>query len=224
MEIPKIKALLFMKHTSERVPRKNMRDFCGRPLFHWIVDALQKSKYISEIIINTDSEEIAKSAKENFDVTIHMRPEYLLTITSNEANLIMQHDLSITEGEYFLQTHSTNPLLTTTSIDKSIEIFFDQKKHDTLFSVTALQTRLFTVDGKPLNHDPSKLVKTQDLPPVYEENSCIYIFSRDSFNKTGNRIGENPMLLPIDRVESVDIDEMDDFIFAEYLMKKRLIK
>jgi len=222
MDIPKIKALLFMKHHSERVPRKNMRDFCGRPLFHWIMDSLTSSKYISEIIINTDSEEIAKSAKENFDVTIHMRPEHLLTITSNEANLIMEHDLSIIEGEYFLQTHSTNPLLTTKSIDESIEVFFDQKKHDSLFSVTALQTRLFSENGEPINHDPSKLIKTQDLPPIYEENSCIYIFSRQSFTKTGNRLGEIPMLFSIDKLEAVDIDEMEDFVFAEYLMKRRL--
>lgn len=222
MAIPKIKALLFMKHHSERVPQKNMREFCGRPLFHWIMDSLTESKYIHEIIINTDSEEIAKSAKENFNVTIHMRPEHLLTITSNEANLIMKHDLSITEGEYFLQTHSTNPLLTTKSIDKSIEVFLDQKKHDSLFSVTALQTRLFFENGEPINHDPSKLIKTQDLPPIYEENSCIYIFSRQSFNKTGNRLGANPMLFPIDKLEAVDIDEMEDFVFAEYLMKRRL--
>lgn len=222
MDIPQVKALLFMKHHSERVPRKNMRDFCGRPLFHWIMDSLTKSKYITEIIINTDSEEIANSAKDNFDVTIHMRPEHLLTITSNEANLIMEHDLCITAGEYFLQTHSTNPLLTTKSIDESIEAFFYQTKHDSLFSVTCLQTRLFFENGEPINHDPSKLIKTQDLPPIYEENSCIYIFSRQSFNKTGNRLGENPMLFPIDKLEAVDIDEMEDFVFAEYLMKRRL--
>lgn len=223
MDIPNIKALLFMKHHSERVPRKNMRDFCGRPLFHWIMDSLTNSKYISEIIINTDSEEIAKSAKENFDVSIHMRPEHLLTITSNEANLIMEYDLSITEGEYFLQTHSTNPLLTTKSIDESIEVFFNQSKHDSLFSVTPLQTRLFFQNGEPINHDPSKLIKTQELPLIYEENSCIYIFSRKSFTKTGNRIGENPMLFPIDKLEAIDIDEMEDFVFAEYLMKRRLV-
>lgn len=222
MNIPQIKALLFMKHHSERVPRKNMRDFCGRPLFHWIMDTLTNSEYINEIIINTDSEEIAKSAKENFNVSIHMRPEHLLTITSNEANLIMEHDLSITEGDFFLQTHSTNPLLTSQSINESIESFFNQTIHDSLFSVSALKTRLFYQDGKPINHDPSKLIKTQDLPPVYEENSCIYIFSRDSFNRTRNRLGLNPMLFPIDKLEAVDIDEMEDFVFAEYLMKRRL--
>ena len=222
MKIPKVKALLFMKHNSERVPRKNMRDFCGRPLFHWIMDSLNMSQYVSEIIINTDSEEIAKNARDNFIVTIHMRPEYLLTINSNEANLIMEHDLSITEGDYFFQTHSTNPLLTTKSIDKSIETFFQDDKHDSLFSVTPIQKRFFHEDGTPINHDPTKLIKTQDLEYIYEENSCIYIFSRESFSLTKNRIGKKPKLFPTGRIESVDIDDMDDFQWAEFLKLKQM--
>ena len=222
MDIPEIKALLFMKHHSERVPRKNMRDFCGRPLFHWILDSLWKTKYITEIIINTDSEEIAESAVNHFNVTIHMRPDHLLTITSNEANAIMEYDLSISQGDYFFQTHNTNPLLQPQTINKSIEAFFQDTEYDSLFSVSSLQKRLFFADGNPVNHDPAMLIKTQDLPLIYEENSCIYIFSRESFMKNHNRIGKNPFLFPMEKLESVDIDEMEDFVFAEYLMKKKL--
>ena len=221
-KVKNIKALLFMKQHSERVSQKNIRIFAGKPLFHWILLELEKSKYISEIIINTDSEEIAKSAIENFNVTIHMRPEYLLKINSNEANLIMEYDLSITEGEYFFQTHSTNPLLKVETIDKSIEAFFSNNEYDSLFSVTPMQKRLFFESGNPINHETGKLIKTQELPTVYEENSCIYIFSRKSFVKNKNRIGQKPLLYPIDRIEAVDIDDMNDFIIAECIMKKRL--
>lgn len=225
MDIPEIKALLFMKHHSERVPRKNMRDFCGRPLFHWILDVLQKSKYISEIIINTDSEEIAENASKHFDVTIHMRPKYLLTITSNEASQIMAYDLSIMNGEHFLQTHSTNPLLKTVTIDRAVESYFEnQEKHDSLFSVTPLQKRFFWEDGRAINHDPKNLIKTQELPFVYEENSCIYIFSRKVFDEVSNRIGRSPIMFPMDSYESVDIDEPFDFSIAEALMADRLKK
>ena len=222
MALPKIKALIFMKEYSERVPNKNIRDFCGKPLFYYILEALSKSKYIDEIIINTDSKKIAKNAKEFFDVTIHMRPEYLLKINSNEANLIIEDDISKIDCEYFIQTHSTNPLLKTESIDKSIEDFFNQKEYDSLFSVTPYQTRLFFENGTPINHNPNELIKTQDLPFLYEENSCIYIFSKNSFLKNKNRVGKNPKLFPINKLEAVDIDEMEDFIFAEFLMKKEL--
>ncbi|MCF8261218.1 MAG: acylneuraminate cytidylyltransferase family protein [Melioribacteraceae bacterium] len=217
-----IKALLFMKHHSERVPFKNLRNFNGKPLLYWILKSLNKSEYISEIIINTDSEEIAAVAKSYFNVTIHMRPEYLLKITGNEANQIIEYDISQTKGEVFFQTHSTNPLLTTSTIDKAIKRFLEQKDHDSLFSVTKLQTRIYDENGAGINHDPLKLIKTQELPVLFEENSCIYLFSRATFNKTKNRIGKYPMLYPIDKLEAVDIDEESDFIIAENIMKAKV--
>lgn len=214
-----------MKAYSERVPGKNMRPLNGRPLFHWIMDALNKSGVVNEIIINTDSEEIAENAEQNFDVTIHMRPDYLLNIQSNEPNQIMSHDLDKTDGEYFIQTHSTNPLLKPHTIQETVNVFFENfAHHDSLFSVTPLQTRLFDHNFKALNHDPKNLVKTQNLPRIYEENSCIYIFSRNSFTKNKNRIGAKPLLFPIDRHEAVDIDEEFDFLLAETLMKNRICK
>ena len=64
--------------------------------------------------------------------------------------------------------------------------------------MTPLQTRLWTVDGRPLNHDPRVLLRTQDLEPVYEENSCLYLFDAATLLRTGNRIGERPLLFAID--------------------------
>ena len=218
-----LKALLFMKGNSERVPGKNVRLFCGRPLFFWILDSLQQSGVVSEIIINTDSEEIASMAKSNYDVTIHMRPIHLLNIISNEASQIMDYDLSLTDGDVFLQSHSTNPLLKPSTIRRAVERYFAaSNEYDSLFSVTPLQTRLFHENWTPINHDPGNLIKTQNLPFVYEENSCIYIFSRASFVKNGSRIGRTPLLFPIDRYDAIDIDEEYDFLFAETIMQHRL--
>jgi N-acylneuraminate cytidylyltransferase len=211
-----------MKGHSERVPQKNMRLFCGRPLFHWIMDSLVGCRYITEIIINTDSNEIAANAKEHFDATIHMRPDHLLTITSNEAYQIMAHDLTLTEGDYFLQSHSTTPLVKSATFERAIESFFSQQEHDSLLSVTEVQNRYYWPDGQPVNHDPDALIRTQELPPLLEENSCIYIFSREVFIKRKNRIGYSPLLYPTNPYESVDIDEMIDFDIAELLMQKRL--
>ena len=220
--IPQIKALIFMKAISERIPRKNMKKLCERPLFHWILDSLSESNYINEIIINTDSKEIAESATSNYDVTIHMRPEYLNNIDSNEANQIIEYDLSKTNGEYFFQSHSTNPLLSADTIDRAIEEYFSNK-FDSLISVTERCKRYFTLDGEPINHVPQNLVKTQNCKSIYEENSCIYIFSREVFEKDINRIGNNPMLYPISYIESIDIDEPLDFEIAEFLMQRKNI-
>ena len=159
--IPRIKALIFMKAFSERVPRKNMKKLCGKPLFHWILDSLSESNYINEIIINTDSKEIAESATSNYDVTLHMRPKYLLDIDSNEANQIIEYDLSKTNGEYFFQTHSTNPLLSVDTIDRAIKKYFNNK-FDSLISVTERRKFYYTMGGEPVNHNPQKLIRTQN--------------------------------------------------------------
>tara|TARA_Y100001980_G_C14509650_1_gene285141 strand:+ start:447 stop:1130 length:684 start_codon:yes stop_codon:yes gene_type:complete len=214
-----LKSLLFMKGQSERVPGKNLRDFNGKPLFHWILETLSKINFIDEIIINTDSEEIANSAKSHFKVTIHERPNYLLNIQKNEPNQIMDYDLTKVKGDFFLQTHATNPLLSKKTIINAILTFFkNYPKYDSLFSVTDIQTRLYDNSFNPLNHNPRNLIKTQELPVVYEENSCLYIFSRDSFNKNKNRIGSKPYLYSIKSNEAADIDTEIEFQIAEIMM------
>ena len=212
-----------MKEVSERLPGKNMRPLCGRPLFHWIMDALYESGVIDEIIINTDSEKIANNAKKCFNATIHMRPEHLLNIQSDEAYQILAYDLEEISGDYFIQTHSTNPLVNAKTIKDAVKLFLDiMNENDSLFSVTPFQRRLYNQDGKALNHDPANLIKTQELPITYEENSCFYIFTRKSFFSNHNRIGKRPYLYPINRIEAVDIDDEFDFLLAETFMRKKI--
>jgi CMP-N-acetylneuraminic acid synthetase len=221
MKVKEVIALVPMKAHSERVFDKNMRDFCGRPLYHYIMRTLQASRYIKEIYINTDSQIIGEDAKKHFNrVHIIERPESVQgdLISMNE---IIAYDLSQIKGEYFLQTHSTNPLLTAATIDRTIECYFEKlEKHDSLFTVTRHQIRLYWQDGRPINHNPNELLRTQDLPPVFEENSNVYIFSRSSFkNSGGRRIGLRPQMFEMDRLEAIDIDEEVDFKLAEMIYK-----
>ena len=219
-EPPQIIALVPMKGHSERVPNKNIRMLAGKPAFHWILESLSNSKFISEIVINTDSKEIAQSASENFKVTILERPQFLLGDMVSIQPLI-EYDLSMTSGEYYLQTHSTNPLVRSATIDRSIDAFFSQSQHDALFTVTPTHTRYYWPDGRGINHDPQHLIRTQDLDPIFEENSCLYLFSKETNLKTKNRLGIDPMMFPMDRLEAVDIDDIEDFYWAEYLLLKK---
>jgi len=220
----KIIALLPMKGTSERVPNKNMKNFNGKPLYLAIVESLLSSKYIEKVVINTDSETIANDAKNNFgdNIIIIYRP---IEIQGGDVsmNIIIDYDLNQLDGEYFLQTHSTNPLVKTETIDKAIEKYFDGlEKFDSLFGVTKVQTRFYDKDANPINHNPEELLRTQDLEPLYEENSNFYIFSKDSFEKAGKkRIGLKPQIFEVNKLEAVDIDEPEDFILAELLYKNK---
>lgn len=215
----KVVALVPMKGHSERVPNKNMRNFNGKPLYHFIVNTLLKCTQVGQICINTDSEQIKDDIRNNFDsVRIIDRPEFIQGdyVSMND---IIEYDLSVVKGDYFLQTHSTNPLIKSTTISNAINEFENNlDKYDSLFSVTRLQTRLYWKNGTPINHKPEELLRTQDLPSIYEENSNFYIFSKESFRATeGKRIGISPKMFEVDKLESTDIDEPEDFKLAELL-------
>lgn len=216
-------ALLPMKGHSERVPNKNMRTFCGFPLYHAIVQTLLNVPQIPFIVIDTDSEIIKNDALSNYGEKIKIinRPTELCGdfVSMNE---IIAHDIQqFNEYAHFIQTHSTNPLLTSESIEKACSFFIQQKNnYDTVFSVTRLQTRLYWQNGNPINHNPNELLRTQDLPPVFEENSNFYIFSHYSFFENNKqRIGKKTYMYEINKLEAVDIDEEEDFIIAETLYK-----
>jgi CMP-N-acetylneuraminic acid synthetase len=121
-----------------------------------------------------------------------------------------------------LQTHSTNPLLKPETVSRAIQsLLTNYPTRDSLFSVTRLQTRLYDQNGHAINHDPSILIQTQDLPPVYEENSCLYIFAREHLLKRHHRIGEKPMMFEMDADEAWDIDEELDFAITDFLLRRK---
>lgn len=220
MNIPKITALVPMKGHSERVPYKNIRPLAGKPTCHWVLEKLSNCPYIDEIIVDTDDEEIAKNVKCFEKVKVIPRPEFLLGDMVGIQPLIA-YDMIQSKNDFFLQTHSTNPCVESGTYNKAIETFFSQHEHDALFSVTEIKSRFYWPDGTGINHDPKHLIRTQDLDPIYEENSCFYIFSRETNERVKNRLGNNPIMFPIDALEAADIDYMDDFYWCEFLLNKK---
>ena len=218
----KIVAFVPMRHDSQRVKGKNYRLLAGKPLYHHILSTLLNCPEISEVVVDTDSQPIMDGIKVDYpQVRIFVRPEHLRSgeISMNE---VLLHDISQVEADFYLQTHSTNPLLTPGTISHAIQIMIENYPgYDSLFSVTRWQTRLWDELGRAINHNPAVLLRTQDLPPVYEENSCLYIFTRQTLQNKHNRIGERPFLFEIDASEAWDIDEEIDFLMADLLISHR---
>ena len=214
----RIIAFVPMRHSSERVPGKNYRPLGGRPLFHHIVGALSECPEIAEVVIDTDSELIKDDVAASFPaVRVIDRPRELLG-ADVPMTAILAHDVSLVDADLYLQTHSTNPLLRASTIRAAVRAFLDQRdEYDSLFTVTPLQVRLWTAGGEPINHDPDVLLRTQDLEPVMEENSCLYLFDRELLERTDRRIGERPLLFPIERDEAWDIDDEFDWRVVEAL-------
>lgn len=215
---PRIVALLPMKANSERVKGKNFREFCGKPLFRWILDTLLEVEEIDQVVINTDARDVlAKNGLAGGERILirDRRPEVCGDLVS--MNLVLADDVRDVDADIYLMTHTTNPLMSAGTVRAALAAFREAQaagRADSLFTVDKVQTRFYREDGSPVNHDPDNLVRTQDLEPWFEENSNLYIFTRDSFAATGARIGRRPMMHEGPPFESIDIDTPDDWDFA----------
>jgi CMP-N-acetylneuraminic acid synthetase len=222
MNNPKLIALVPMRNHSQRVPGKNYRLLAGKPLFHHILETLLAVPGIAEVVVDTDSAPVMDGVRQRFpQVQIIDRPEHLRA-DDVSMNDVLLYDTEQVQADFYLQSHSTNPLLRPETVARAIDTFLaDYPAHDSLFSVTRLQTRLYDALGRAINHDPAVLIQTQDLPPVYEENSCLYIFTRQNLLREHHRIGKNPLMFEISADEAWDIDEELDFAVTDFLLRRK---
>jgi CMP-N-acetylneuraminic acid synthetase len=213
---PRIAAIVPMRHFSRRVPGKNYRLLGDKPLYRHIVDTLLATPAIAEVVVDTDSQTIIDEVQQQLpQVRVILRPEHLRDemIVMNE---ILLNTVREVDADYYLQTHSTNPFLIAQTITQAVELFLEKRnEYDSLFSVSPFRVRLWSADGGAVNHDPDHLVRTQDLEPLMEENSCIYIFRRDVLEARHNRIGAHPLLFVMDSSEALDIDTELDWEIAQ---------
>lgn len=216
-----IAALVPMRHSSERVPGKNYRDFAGKPLYFHIIESLLSCPSISVVVIDTDSPLVIEMTKQHFPtVKILERPEHLRD-GSIAMNDVLMNIINQVSADFYLQTHSTNPLLSTVTIELGIQkLLSHYPMYDSLFSVTKKNVRFWDVLARPINHNQNILLRTQDLPPVFEENSCMYLFSKEILLRKHNRIGDRPYLFEMPEIEAQDIDVELNFKVAEFLYKE----
>jgi CMP-N-acetylneuraminic acid synthetase len=212
-----------MKAHSERVSGKNFREFAGKPLFRWMLDKLVELAEVDSVVINTDARPILEShgIRDGGKILIRDRKPSLCGDLIS-MNRIIEDDIREVEAGAYLMTHTTNPLLSTETILRALSVFEKEREGntcDSLFSVTKHQTRFYRQNGEAINHDPNNLVRTQDLEPWFEDNSNLYIFTRESFAKTGARIGKRPFLFQTSRREAVDIDDTETWAIAEAIVK-----
>ncbi|MHC1783412.1 MAG: acylneuraminate cytidylyltransferase family protein [Anaerolineaceae bacterium] len=222
MKIEKIVALVPMRHHSQRVPEKNFRLLAGKPLYRHIMDTLLACPEITLIAVDTDSPVIMEGLRTDYpQVKVIERPEHLRApeIPMNE---VLMHDTGLIPADLYFQTHSTNPMLRSQSISAALQKLVGlYPAYDSLFSVTKFQRRLWDGLARPVNHNPAILLQTQDLPPLYEENSCMYMFTRTTLETKRNRLGDRPYLFEIDATEAWDIDDEEDFYITDLMLSHR---
>lgn len=214
-------AIVPMRNNSERIPGKNYRLLAGVPLYHHILRTLAAVRAIDQVVVDTDSDFIIDDCAKNFlHVKILLRPENLRggEIAMND---VLLNSLDQLDADIVVQTHATNPFLKVETLSAALKLFtMSNRDFDSIFSVTRLQARLWDAETRPVNHDPAVLLRTQDLPPVFIENSCFFIFTPELLRQRRTRVGVNPRMVEIPPLESVDIDTEDDFALAAAIAEK----
>lgn len=215
-----VAAFVPMRHHSVRVAEKNFRLMNGKPLYHYIMETLLAVPEIDQVVVDTDSPVVIEGLAKDFPtVKTLLRPEHLRA-DDVPMNEILMYDTAQIKADWYLQTHSTNPLLKASTVSAALQALqTGSYMYDSLFSVTEVKKRYWDQLGRPINHNQNILLRTQDLPPIYEENSCLYVFTREVLEKKHTRIGDRPMLFPIDPREAQDIDDMYEFKLTEMMMK-----
>lgn len=229
-------AIIPIKHISERLPGKNFKIVNGLPLYSWIIQTLHSC--VDKILIETDSPVIQKECGDGYSEKVHviMRPENICGHTVS-TNALINHILTLSDMEItqigikrsdfdtatFIQTHVTNPCLTAQTIMDALNQYESLSVNQTgsMFCVTKKQSRYYDHMFVPINHDLNDLLPTQQLPLLYEDNSCFYIFTKNSFMQYNNRISSNAIPYVIkNKWEAIDIDYEDDLELAEYWLMK----
>ncbi len=227
-------AIITARAGSKRLLNKNSLDLAGKPLIAWTIDAAKKTKYISEVVVSTDSLEIKKTAEEFRATVPFMRPEHLSNDTASSFDVV-EHCIEFYQTQlnqsfdYIILLQPTSPLRTSADIENAIQLL-NEKNADAVVSVCETEHSPLwsnTIDATlSLEHflrDEVKNKRSQDLPTYYRLNGAIYICKTEELLKQKTFFLKQKCFAYImDKENSVDIDTALDLKMAEFLIDNKL--
>lgn len=214
----KIVAYVPMKLNNERLSNKNTRSFDnGRPLLTYILETLCQTKGLSDVYAYCSDETIKQYLP---DQVKYLTRSISLDRSETKINEVMLSFAKDVEADIYVLAHATAPFISAASIENGISKIVNEG-YDSALAVTKLQDFLWK-DGKPFNYNPSFVPRTQDLPPMYAETTGLYIYTRDLIINQNRRVGERPYLIPVSKIEAIDINESIDFDVANAIFNKNM--
>jgi CMP-N-acetylneuraminic acid synthetase len=223
----KVTAIIPAKGTSQRIENKNLYKVNGKTLVEMACEKVLQCKSIDEVYIDTESEKVLLNVEHLFKEGLKLikRPKELANndIGANEMLVYGLHSAS--DCDLILQTFSTSPLITSKTIDQCVTKFLSRGNiHDSFFTVNKMQEYLWDLENGPINFDIGELPNSFELDPIYVETHGLYGIYTEKLLKLKTRVGENPMLIPISKIESFDIDDMEDLEIVETLIQSQIKK
>ncbi len=206
----KVVAVVPMKLNSVRLPNKNIKPFDnGEPLCKYILNTLKSISKIDEVYVYCSNPSIKDYLP---DGVKYLTRSTSLDQNTTKINEVLSSFASDVEADVYVMTHTTAPFIKPESIEKGLDAVLSGE-YDSSFACKKIQEFLWQ-DNKPFNYSLNNIPRTQDLPELMAETSGFYIYNAKIIKELNRRIGEKPYLVEVDGIESIDIDEADDFAIA----------
>lgn len=206
-------AVMPIKLINERCPGKNTRILGDKPLLQYELDSLKETGLCDSINVFCSSDDIVPFLPKG--VNFIKRPKYL-DLPSSNFTQIFSLFMDQNDADIYVYAHATAPFVSVDTMKQCINAVMSGG-YDSAFCAVKLQDYLWQ-DGEPLNFDATNLPRTQDLKPIFQETSGVYVFRKETFLKYRRRIGENPFIKEVSFKEAIDIDNPKDFDLAEKLV------
>lgn len=204
-------AVVPMKLNNRRLPQKNTKAFTnGKPLCHYILSTLLTVDEIDEVYVYCSNPDIQEYIPQGVK---YLKRSETLDQDTTKMNEVLQSFAKDVYADIYVMTHTTAPFIKKESIKKGLDAVMSGK-YDSSFAAKKLQDFLWK-DGIPFNYALDNIPRTQDLPALYEETSGFYIYKKEVMTTLNRRIGEKPYIVEVGEIESVDIDEPEDFLIAD---------
>lgn len=213
----KVVAVVPMKLNNSRLPQKNTKPFTnGEPLCTYILNTLKSIEEIDEIYVFCSNPEIKEFLPDN--VKYLKRSEELDTDVASMTDVLTAFSEKV-DADVYVMTHTTAPFISGDSLKKGLNKVVSGE-NDSSFAAEKIQDFLWE-KGKPMNYDLNRIPRTQDLEPLYMETSGFYIYTREVMKEKHRRIGDNPYIVEVNKIEGIDIDEFEDFQMADAIFNYR---
>ena len=210
----KVVAFVPIRLNSKRVVGKNLKMLGNKPLLQYILETLTNAASIDEVYVYCSQEEIIPLLPQG--VKFLKRDESLDRDETLGQEIYDAFTKEI-DADVYVLAHTTSPFIKVETIDNAVRQV-TEGNHDSAFSAQKVQT--FTwYKGQPLNYDLKEIPRTQTIEPVYFETSAFYIFCKEIWTIEHQRIGSNPYIAIVNAIEGIDIDNPEDFEFAEQVLQ-----
>ena len=215
----KVVAIVPMKLNNRRLPQKNTKSFTnGKPLCYYILNTLLSVEGIDDVYVYCSNPDIQEFIP---DGVKYLRRSETLDTDNTKMNEVLKSFANDVSADIYVMTHTTAPFVKVESIKKGLDMV-KSGEYDSAFAAKKLQDFLWK-DGKPFNYELNNIPRTQDLPALYEETSGFYIYKGDVISKYNRRIGEKPYIVEVGEIESIDIDELEDFEIADAIFNHLML-